>query len=36
MLNEEQQYLFGQIKTSEIGGQLCNDTSPYMVSVLCL
>ena len=29
MLNEQQTYLFGQIETSQIGGQTYRDTSPY-------
>ena len=33
MLNEQEFHLFGQIQTSQTGGQLYGDTSP-MVSVL--
>ena len=29
LLNEQQLYLFGQILTSQTGGQLYSDTSPY-------
>ena len=29
MLNEQQFYVFGKIQTSQIGGQLYSDTSPY-------
>ena len=29
MLNWQQLYLFGQIQTSQTGGQPYNDTSPY-------
>ena len=29
MLNEQQFHLFGQIQTSQKGGQLYSDTSPY-------
>ena len=29
MLNEHQFYLFGQIQTSQTGGQLYSDTSSY-------
>ena len=29
ILNYQQIYLFGQIQTSQTGGQLYNDTSPY-------
>ena len=29
ILNEQQFYLFGQIQTSQTGGQPYNDTSPY-------
>ena len=32
MLSEQQFYLFGRIQNSQIGGQLCIDTSPYKVS----
>ena len=32
MLNEHQFYLFGQIQTSQTGGQLYSDTSPYEIS----
>ena len=35
MLNEQQLYFFGQIQTSQTGGQPLIDTSP-MVSVLCI
>ena len=35
ILNEKQFYLFGQIQTSQTGGQQYNGTSP-MVSVLCI
>ena len=34
MLNEQQLYLFGQIQTSQTGGQLYKDTSPYGESSL--
>ena len=34
MLNEEPLYLFGQIQTSQTGGQLYSDTFPPMVSVI--
>ena len=29
MLNKQQYYLFGQIQTSQTGGQPYSDTSPY-------
>ena len=29
MLNEQQFHLFGQIQTSQTGGHLYKDTSPY-------
>ena len=29
MLNEQEIYLLGQIQTSQTGGQLYSDTSPY-------
>ena len=29
MLNQQQIYLFGQIQTSQTGGPLYSDTSPY-------
>ena len=32
MLNGHQIYVFGQIQTSQAGGQLCRDTSSYEVS----
>ena len=32
MFNQQQIYLFGQIQTSQTGGQLHSDTSPYKVS----
>ena len=32
MLNKQQIYLFGQIQTSQTGGQLYSDDSPYKVS----
>ena len=36
MLNEQHIYLFGQIQTSQIGGQLYSDTSPYkVIEFLC-
>ena len=31
MLNQQQIYLFGQIKSSQTGGQQYSDTSPYEV-----
>ena len=32
MLNEPQFYLFGQLQSSQTGGQPCSDASPYKVS----
>ena len=32
MFNQPQIYLFGQIQTSQTGGQRYSDTSPYKVS----
>ena len=32
MVNEQEFYLFGQIQTSQTGGQPYSDTSPYKVS----
>ena len=36
MLNEQQFYLFGQIQTSQTGGQPYIDTSPYGVGSLLM
>ena len=32
MINQQQIYLFGQIQTSQTGGQPYSDSSPYKVS----